>query len=116
MRTKIQNLVAIGAQHCRDFIFVFEAGVIGAKRNLHAQALRATLRKAPRVKLACSSSAFDQALQSGRLTQLEFLDLAARELRVDGIVLDARHFPRTDSDYLAQIKKMAADTCLTIAA
>ena len=116
MRTKVQDLVAIGAQHCGNFIFIFEAGVIGAKRNLHAQALRATLRKAPRVKLACSSSSFDQALKSGRLTQLEFLDLAARELRADGAVLDVRHFPRTDDDYLAQIKKMAADTGLTIAA
>jgi hypothetical protein len=34
----------------------------------------------------------------------------------DGIVLDVRHFPRTDSDYLAQIKKMAADCGLTVAA
>ena len=68
------------------------------------------------MKIACSSSAFDRALQSGELTQLEFLDHAAREIRADGVVLDVRHFPRTDDDYLAQIKKMAADSGLTISA
>jgi hypothetical protein len=30
--------------------------------------------------------------------------------------LDVRHFPRTDADYLAQVKKMAADRGITIAA
>ena len=38
------------------------------------------------------------------------------ELRADGVVLDVRHFPRTDDDYLAQIKKMATDIGLVIAA
>ncbi|HEX8807252.1 MAG TPA: TIM barrel protein [Candidatus Aquilonibacter sp.] len=50
------------------------------------------------------------------MTQLEFIDAVARETLVDGVVLDDRHFPRTDGDYLAQIKKMAADLGLTIAA
>src|SRR5579862_8830807 len=68
------------------------------------------------MKIACSSTAFDRALRSGELTQLEFLDHAAREIRADGVVLDVRHFPRTDDDYLAQIKKMAADTGLTLTA
>ncbi len=68
------------------------------------------------MKLACTSSAFAGALDRGDLTQLEVLDHAARELSVDGIVLDVRHFPRTDDDYLAQVKKMATDLGLTIAA
>jgi len=68
------------------------------------------------VKLACSSSAFRLAIESGDLTQLEFLDHAARALECDGVVLDVRQFPRTDDDYLAQIKKMAADLGLSIAA
>jgi hypothetical protein len=68
------------------------------------------------MKLACTSSAFSVALDRGDLTQLEVLDLAARELAVDGVALDVRHFPRTDDDYLAQIKKMAVDIGLTIAA
>lgn len=68
------------------------------------------------MKLACSSTAFDERLRSGELTQLEWIDLCAHELAADGIVCDVRHFPRTDTDYLAQVKKMAADLGLTIAA
>ena len=68
------------------------------------------------MKLACSSAAFDERFRSGDLTQLEWVDLCAHELAADGAVFDVRHFPRTDSDYLAQIKKMAADTGLTVAA
>jgi hypothetical protein len=68
------------------------------------------------MKLACASGALDSSFVGGDLTQLEFLDLCAHELACDGVVLDARHFPRTDADYLAQVKKMAADRGLTIAA
>lgn len=68
------------------------------------------------MKLACASSALHRRIECGDLTQLEFLDLCARELACDGVVLDVRHFPRTDDDYLAQIKKMAADRGLSIAA
>lgn len=68
------------------------------------------------MKLACSSSSLHRDIERGELTQLEFLDLCARELACDGVVLDVRHFPRIDVDYLAQVKKMAADQGLTIAA
>ncbi len=68
------------------------------------------------MQFAYSSGAFDQALRRGDLTQLEFIDAIARETLFDGVVLDDRHFPRTDGDYLAQVKKMAADLGLTIAA
>jgi len=68
------------------------------------------------MKLACASSSLHRDIESGELTQLEFLDLCARELACDGVVLDVRHFPRTDDDYLAQVKKMATDRGLTIAA
>jgi sugar phosphate isomerase/epimerase len=68
------------------------------------------------MQFAYSSGAFDQALRRGDLTQLEFIDAVARETLFDGVVLDDRHFPRTDGDYLAQIKKMAADLGLTVAA
>ena len=50
------------------------------------------------------------------MTQIEWLEVCATELAADGIVLDERHFPRTDSDYLAQIKKMASDLGLSVAA
>jgi hypothetical protein len=68
------------------------------------------------VKLASSSTAFDEQLRSERLTQLEWIDLCAHELAADGVVFDVRHFPRTDADYLAQVKKMAVDLGLTVAA
>jgi sugar phosphate isomerase/epimerase len=68
------------------------------------------------MKLACSSTAFDEALRTERLTQLEWIDLCAHDLAADGVVFDARHFPRTDTDYLAQVKKMAVDLGLTVAA
>jgi hypothetical protein len=68
------------------------------------------------MKLACASGALHRGIESGELTQLEFLDLCARELGCDGVVLDVRHFPRPDDDYLAQIKKMATDWGLSIAA
>lgn len=60
--------------------------------------------------------AFAGRLSTGELTQLEWLDMCARRLEVDGVVCDVRHFPRRDSDYLAQIKKMATDLGLTISA
>ncbi|MHB8177602.1 MAG: hypothetical protein ACYDA5_00725 [Vulcanimicrobiaceae bacterium] len=68
------------------------------------------------MKLACASSAFDRALARGDLTQLEFLELSARSAAADGVVLDAGHFPRTDADYLAQVRKMAIDLGLDVAA
>jgi hypothetical protein len=68
------------------------------------------------MKLACSSGSLHRDIERGDLTQLEFLDLCARELGCDGVVLDVRHFPRSDDDYFAQVKKMATDLGLTIAA
>jgi sugar phosphate isomerase/epimerase len=73
-------------------------------------------RNARAMKLACSSTAFDEQLRSDRLTQLEWIDLCGHELAADGVVLDVRHFPRTDTDYLAQVKKMAVDLGLSVAA
>jgi hypothetical protein len=68
------------------------------------------------MKLACASGSLHREIENGELTQLEFLDLCASELACDGVVLDVRHFPRTDDDYLAQVKKMATDRGLSIAA
>ena len=68
------------------------------------------------MKLAISSTAFDRRLASGDLTQLEWLTRCATEFDIDGIVFDLAHFPRRDRDYLAQLKKMAVDGGLTVAA
>ena len=55
-------------------------------------------------------------LAAGALTQLEWVDLCANALMLDGVDFDAAHFPRTDDDYLAQLKKLCVDRCLTVAA
>jgi sugar phosphate isomerase/epimerase len=68
------------------------------------------------MKIASSSASFAQMLALGELTQLEWLDLCAAELELDGVVFDVRHFARTDADYLAQLKKTATDLGLTVAA
>jgi hypothetical protein len=67
------------------------------------------------MKIACSSASFARALEEGRLTQLEWLDVCANELEVDGVVFERRHFPRTDADYVAQLRKTCADLGLTVA-
>jgi sugar phosphate isomerase/epimerase len=67
------------------------------------------------MRLCCSTASYRRAIASGGLTQLEWVDLCARELQIDGIEFDARFFPRTDDDYLAQLKKLCADRCLTVA-
>jgi hypothetical protein len=68
------------------------------------------------MKVACSSASFARALEAGELTQLEWLDLAANELEVDGVVFEAAHFPRFDDDYVAQAKKACVDLGLSVAA
>ncbi len=55
-------------------------------------------------------------LAAGALTQLEWVDLCAHELMLDGVEFAAAHFPRSDDDYLAQLKKLCVDRCLTVAA
>ena len=47
---------------------------------------------------------------------MDWIDLCAHELAADGVVFDVRHFPRFDTDYLAQVKKMAVDLGLSVAA
>jgi len=68
------------------------------------------------MKVAASSATFARPIAAGDLTQLEWLDLCANELEVDGVVFDLAQFPRTDGEYLAQVKKQASDLGLTVAA
>ena len=68
------------------------------------------------MRLALSTTAFSRTLAAGDLTQLELLDLCAGRLGVDGVVLASAHFPRRDREYLAQVKKFAADLALSIVA
>jgi hypothetical protein len=61
------------------------------------------------MKVAISSASFASALAAGGLTQLEWLEGCASGLGADGIVFERRHFPRTDSEYVAQLRKVAVD-------
>ena len=67
------------------------------------------------MKIACSSSSFARDITEGALTHLEWLDACANELEVDGVVFDLAQFPRTNPEYLAQLKKHATDLGLTVA-
>lgn len=67
------------------------------------------------MKIAVSSATFAQAIAAGELTQLEWLDVCANELEADAVVFDAAQFPRTDGEYLAQLKKTAVDLGLAVA-
>lgn len=70
---------------------------------------RALSRKRESMKVAISSSSFAAALAAGELTQLEWLERAAGTFAADGVVFAEEHFPRTDTEYLAQLKKIAVD-------
>jgi xylose isomerase-like TIM barrel protein len=67
------------------------------------------------MKLCCSTAAYGRAIDEGELTQLEWIDACSNDLNVDGVEFDGRYFPRADDDYLAQLKKLCADRCLTVA-
>jgi sugar phosphate isomerase/epimerase len=68
------------------------------------------------MKVCCSSHSYSRMLAAGDLTQLEWVDLCANELGLDGVEFVRSHFPRADTDHVAQLKKLCADRCLTVAA
>jgi hypothetical protein len=61
------------------------------------------------MKLAVTSSSFAGLLRRGELTHLEWLEACASRLDVDGAVFALADFPRTDTEYAAQLKKVATD-------
>ena len=61
------------------------------------------------MRIAVSSSTFRQPLAAGELTQLEWLEHCANVLTVDGVLADVADFPRTDAEYIAQLRKVAVD-------
>ncbi|HEV2037103.1 MAG TPA: sugar phosphate isomerase/epimerase family protein [Candidatus Eremiobacteraceae bacterium] len=67
------------------------------------------------MKVCCSSRSYARALAAGDLTQLEWVDLCANELMLDGVEFMRSHFPRLDTDYVAQLKKLCVDRWLTVA-
>ena len=67
------------------------------------------------MKVCCSSHSYARTIAAGGLTQLEWVDLCANELMLDGVEFVRSHFPRLDTEYVAQLKKLCADRCLTVA-
>jgi hypothetical protein len=61
------------------------------------------------MKVAISSGSFAAELAAGELTQLEWLERSASALGADGIVFARDQFPRTDPEYVAQLRKVAVD-------
>ena len=61
------------------------------------------------MRIAISSSSFRGPLATGDCTQLEWIERCASELAVDGVVAALAHFPRTDIEYVAQLRKVAVD-------
>jgi hypothetical protein len=61
------------------------------------------------MKVAISSDSFASDLAAGRLTQLEWLEGSASRLGADGVVFTRAHFPRTDPEYVAQLRKVTID-------
>jgi hypothetical protein len=64
------------------------------------------------MRIAVSSSPFRRPLAAGELTQLEWLEHCASVLGVDGVLPDLVDFPRTDGEYVAQLRKVAIDLAL----
>ncbi len=66
----------------------------------------------PGVKIAVSSAPFAALLRRGDLTHLEWLEACAcrpAELPTGVVARLERLFPRTDYEYVAQVKKIATD-------
>src|ERR1700722_3192204 len=63
--------------------------------------------KAAVMRIAVSRSTFRRPLAADGLTQLEWLERCASELDADGVLADLADFPRTDTEYTAQLRKVA---------
>ena len=61
------------------------------------------------VRIAVSSSSFREPLAARTLTQLEWIERCATVLGADGLIFDTTHFPRTDAEYAAQLRKVTID-------
>jgi sugar phosphate isomerase/epimerase len=65
--------------------------------------------KAAAMRIAVSSSTFRRPLETGELTQLEWVERCASVLAVDGVIAALSDFPRFDDEYVAQLRKVAID-------
>ena len=68
------------------------------------------------MKVSCSSWSYHRTIGAGKLDQMGWIDLCAKELKLDGVELLSNHFPNMDKRYLRDLKKKIIDYGLTIAA
>lgn len=66
------------------------------------------------MKLGLCSWSYHKSLESGKLTFVKMLEVAAKELKLGGIDIIADHLPKADKKSLLAYKKMATDLHLTI--
>jgi hypothetical protein len=64
------------------------------------------------VRIAVSSRSFRRPLAAAELSQLEWVERCASELGADGVMPDVGDFPRTDAEYVAQLRKVTIDLAL----
>lgn len=67
------------------------------------------------MKISCSSWSYHRTIEAGKLNQLSWLELCAKELKLDGVELLDRHFPSPEKRYLRDLKKRIVDYGLTVA-
>jgi len=66
------------------------------------------------MKFGCSSQSYDRALASGKLDLEKWIELMAKELRLDGIEIEHKHLAGTDRKYLEDLGKLVAGSGMVI--
>lgn len=68
---------------------------------------------ADKMKLAISSQCYDRAISSGRIDLFDVFGIG-KELRLDGIEIEDKHFASTEPAYLEEVKAKAGEAKLEI--
>lgn len=66
----------------------------------------------PSMLIAVSSASFGALFGRGSLTHPEWVEACASRLDADGLTFALADLPRTDPEYIAQVRKMATDLAL----
>ncbi|MFH1996867.1 MAG: sugar phosphate isomerase/epimerase family protein [Candidatus Omnitrophota bacterium] len=67
------------------------------------------------MQLSLCTWSYHRTLEAGKLDFDGLVELAAKELKLNGIDIIADHLPKTDKKYLFDLKKKCADLTLTVA-
>ena len=66
-------------------------------------------RETRTVRIVIPGSSSHEAFAAGTLTQLEWVEQCASRLGADGVLPALGDFPRTDTEYVAQLRKVCID-------